>query len=195
MFKRIVLLKSPDAAAVSTLLQELHAFPGQVPGLVAVEVIADSGERSLGFDQGFILTFTDESVLPGWREHPLHAGFRPRLRVVPDVDFRLPAPCARTPEGRPLCLRLNPLLRCWSSAALPGSVLQSPNCSTSKERESPWPGAVRRGCIALRTTSARTWQPRHWTLRNRRSWRIFLPADALEAHCRHRRLADLRPTA
>lgn len=95
MFKRIVLLKSPDAAAVSTLLQELHAFPGQVPGLVAVEVIADSGERSLGFDQGFILTFTDESLLPGWREHPLHAGFRPRLRALCQMlifDYPHPAP-------------------------------------------------------------------------------------------------------
>lgn len=82
MYKRIVLLKSPDAPAVSTLLQELHGFPGRVPGLVAVEVIADSGDRSLGYDQGFILTFTDESMLPSWREHPLHAGFRPRLRAL-----------------------------------------------------------------------------------------------------------------
>jgi hypothetical protein len=54
MYKRIVLLKSPDTAALSVLLQELHGFPGHVPGLVSVEVIADSGHRSLGFDQGFI---------------------------------------------------------------------------------------------------------------------------------------------
>ncbi|AXO69147.1 MULTISPECIES: Dabb family protein [Klebsiella] len=82
MYKRIVLLKSPDTAALSVLLQELHGFPGHVPGLVSVEVIADSGHRSLGFDQGFILTFIDESVLPDWREHPLHAAFRPRLRAL-----------------------------------------------------------------------------------------------------------------
>lgn len=82
MYKRIVLLKSHDTTALSALLQELHGFPGRVPGLVSVQVIADSGDRSLGFDQGFILTFTDESVLPGWREHPLHAAFRPRLRAL-----------------------------------------------------------------------------------------------------------------
>ena len=85
MLKRIVLLKTQDPAALSALLQELHGFPGRGPGLVSVEVIFDSGDRSLGFDQGLILTFTDDSVLPGWREHPLHAAFRPRLRALTEM--------------------------------------------------------------------------------------------------------------
>jgi hypothetical protein len=33
MYKRIVLLKSPDTAALSVLLQELHGFPGMFPAL------------------------------------------------------------------------------------------------------------------------------------------------------------------
>ncbi|MFD2641891.1 Dabb family protein [Pseudomonas japonica] len=95
MYKRIVLLKSSDAAALSTLLRELHDFPAHVPGLVSVEIIADSGDRSLGYDQGFILTFTDASVLPDWREHPLHAAFRPRLRALCEMlifDYPHPTP-------------------------------------------------------------------------------------------------------
>ncbi|TFY86701.1 Dabb family protein [Pseudomonas kairouanensis] len=95
MYKRIVLLKTHDKAALSTLLEELHGFPGQIPGLVSVQVIADAGDRSLGFDLGFILTFTDESVLPGWRAHPLHVGFRPRLRALSQIlifDYPQTAP-------------------------------------------------------------------------------------------------------
>ncbi|MCS5937971.1 Dabb family protein [Klebsiella variicola subsp. variicola] len=104
MYKRIVLLKSPDTAALSVLLQELHGFPGHVPGLVSVEVIADSGHRSLGFDQGFILTFIDESVLPDWREHPLTRRVSPKVTcVVSNADFRLPAHHDVAAGGRSPC--------------------------------------------------------------------------------------------
>lgn len=82
MYKRIVLLQSTDEGAVAELLQELHAFPGKILGLKEVEIITDKGDRSKGFNQGFILTFEDESVLPSWRDHPLHAEFRPRLREL-----------------------------------------------------------------------------------------------------------------
>ena len=82
MYKRIILLKSPDTAPLSVLLQELHGFPRRIPGQVSVEVIADSGDRSLGFDQGFILTYTAGAAPPPrLASPPLHAAFRPRLRA------------------------------------------------------------------------------------------------------------------
>ena len=144
MYKRIILLKSPDTAPLSVLLQELHGFPRRIPGQVSVEVIADSGDRSLGFDQGFILTYTDESVPPPRLASPPPARrVSPKVtRAVPDADFRLPAHRPVAAGGSPPCLRLSTPPRSWWPAAPPVSVLPSPNSSINREPLSPWPAAV-----------------------------------------------------
>lgn len=76
MIKRLVLVKTDRPTRVDVELARLSALRGSVPCLLDIEVAADIGGRSRGYDRMFALTFGRAADVAAWRDEPVHAPLR-----------------------------------------------------------------------------------------------------------------------
>ncbi|MFI5911848.1 Dabb family protein [Dactylosporangium sp. NPDC051541] len=93
MFRHIVLIKTAAPAEVRAILDTLPGLRGRVPGLVAVDVFGNASQYHRGFEQCFVMDFTDAGALAAWDDHPAHPPIRDallRLSELVVVDHPVP---------------------------------------------------------------------------------------------------------
>ena len=60
------------AAQKSTAVDAIRALQSQIPGLLATYVGTNTSPRSLGYELGAIMHFSDQDALLAYNTHPAH---------------------------------------------------------------------------------------------------------------------------
>ena len=81
MIVHCVFCQVADASLCSEVIGALEAFSCELPGVISFEggPNRDFETKSPGFEQGFVIRFTDAAALQRYAEHPTHQALGARL--------------------------------------------------------------------------------------------------------------------